>query len=581
GSGTQSTTEGPLQAGNYSFQATSTGDSNYIVLPSANESLTINQGTLTLLTAIHDAGGGAVTNALGESVYDTYSLSGTQPFAFTGTVNYTFNSNAAGSGTKSTTEGPLQAGNYSFQATSTGDSNYVVTASPVEALTINKGTLTLATVIDDSSGCAPTGALGESVYDTYSLSGTQPFAFTGTVNYTFDSNAAGSGTQSTTEGPLQAGNYSFQATSTGDSNYIVLPSANESLTINQGTLTLLTAIHDAGGGAVTNALGESVYDTYSLSGTQPFAFTGTVNYTFDSNAAGSGTQSTTEGPLQAGNYSFQATSTGDSNYIVLPSANESLTINQGTLTLLTAIHDAGGGAVTNALGESVYDTYSLSGTQPFAFAGTVNYTFDSNAAGSGTQSTTEGPLQAGNYSFQATSTGDSNYIVLPSANESLTINQGTLTLLTAIHDAGGGAVTNALGESVYDTYSLSGTQPFAFTGTVNYTFNSNAAGSGTQSTTEGPLQAGNYSFQASSTGDSNYVVLPSANESLTINQGTLTLASVIKDATRYSNRPTVLGASVYYTYSRSGTQPFAFNGTVNYTFNGGNAGSGAQSTTEG
>src|SRR5208282_2023121 len=231
----------------------------------------------------------------------------------------------------------------------------------------------------------------------------------------------------------------------------------------------------------------------------------------------SGAQSTTEGPLQAGNYSFQASSTGDSNYVVLPSANESLTINQGTLTLATVIKDAtSNGTPTNVLGESVYDTYSLSGTQPFAFTGTVNYTFNGGNAGSGAQSTTEGPLQAGNYSFQASSTGDSNYVVTASPVESLTINQGTLTLLTAIHDAGGGPVTNALGESVYDTYSLSGTQPFAFTGTVNYTFNGGNAGSGAQSTTEGPLQAGNYSFQASSTGDSNYVVTASPVESLTI-----------------------------------------------------------------
>src|SRR5208282_365742 len=286
-----------------------------------------------------------------------------------------------------------------------------------------------------------------------------------------------SGAQSTTEGPLQAGNYSFQASSTGDSNYVVLPSANEALTINQGTLTLATVIKDAtSNGTPTNVLGESVYDTYSLSGTQPFAFTGTVNYTFNSNAAGSGTQSTTEGPLQAGNYSFQASSTGDSNYVVLPSANESLTINQGTLTLATVIKDAtSNGTPTNVLGESVYDTYSLSGTQPFAFAGTVNYTFNSNAAGSGAKSTTEGPLAAGSYSFQASSTGDSNYVVTASPVEALTINKGTLTLATVIKDAStNGTPTNVLGESVYDTYSLSGTQPFAFTGTVNYTFNSNA-----------------------------------------------------------------------------------------------------------
>ena len=227
-------------------------------------------------------------------------------------------------------------------------------------------------------------------------------------------------------------------------------------------------------------LGESVYDTYTLSGAQPFAFTGTVSYTFNGGAAGSGAQSTTEGPLQAGGYAFQASSGGDSNYIINSSGPESLTINQGTLTLVTTIHDATtGGTPTGVLGESVYDTYTLSGAQPFAFTGTVSYTFNGSAAGSGAQSTTEGPLQAGGYAFQASSGGDSNYIINSSGPESLTINQGTLTLLTTIHDATtGGTPTGVLGESVYDTYTLSGAQPFAFTGTVSYTFNGSAAGSG-------------------------------------------------------------------------------------------------------
>ncbi len=95
-------------------------------------------------------------------------------------MNYTFNGNAAGSGAQSTTEGPLQAGSYTFAANSTGDGNYIVNASDPEPLTINKGTLTLNTaILDAATGNAPTGALGESVYDTYTLSGAQPFAFTG------------------------------------------------------------------------------------------------------------------------------------------------------------------------------------------------------------------------------------------------------------------------------------------------------------------------------------------------------------------------------------------------------------------
>ena len=251
-----------------------------------------------------------------------------------------------------------------------------------------------------------------------------------------------------------------------------------------------------------------------------------------------------------------------------------MTINQGTLTLVTTIHDATtGGTPTGALGEKVYDTYTLSGAQPFAFTGTVNYTFQTGsgtpaAAGSGAQSTTEGPLQAGVYTFQASSTGDSNYIINGSGPESLTINQGTLTLLTTIHDATtGGTPTGVLGEKVYDTYTLSGTQPFAFTGTVNYTFNGSAAGSGAQSTTEGPLGAGGYAFQASSSGDSNYTVITSAAEPLTINKGTSGVSTTIDSAC--TNKPIsgtqAPGTSVYDTATVTGT-PFTPTGTVTYDF---------------
>jgi Prealbumin-like fold domain len=586
GSGSQSNTESTLAAGSYNFQANSTGDSNYVVNTSALEPLTINKGTLTLVTTIDDATTHSTpTGTLGESVYDTYTLSGNQPIAFTGTVNYLFDGSNAGSGSQSITESTLAAGSYNFQANSTGDSNYVVNTSALEPLTINKGTLTLVTTIDDStSHGAPTGALGETVYDTYSLSGSQPIAFSGTVNYLFDgSGIASSGANSVNEGPLQAGSYNFQASSSGDSNYVVNTSAIEPLTINKGTLTLTTTIDDSTShGTPTGSLGESVYDTSTLNGSQPFAFTGSVNYTFNGNGAGAGAQSSTEGPLQAGSYTFLASSTGDSNYVVNSSAPESLTIKKGTLTLTTTIDDATShNTPTGALGESVYDTSALNGSQPFAFTGSVNYTFNGNSAGTGAQSSTEGPLQAGSYTFLASSTGDSNYVVTTSAPESLTINKGTLALTTTIHDSGGGTPTGALGEKVYDTYSLIGSQPFAFNGSINYTFNGNSAGSGSQSTTEGPLQAGGYTFLASSAGDSNYVVTTSAPESLTINKGTLTLTTTIDDASTHGTPTGALGESVYDTSSLSGSEPFAFTGTVSYLFDGGSAGSGSQSTTEG
>src|SRR5208282_2834791 len=210
-----------------------------------------------------------------------------------------------------------------------------------------------------------------------------------------------------------------------------------------------------------------------FSGTLPFTpDISKVSYTFTDNTAattvgaGSGAQSSTEGPLQAGGYKFDATFAGDRNYQSTGSGDEPLTINQGTLTLNTTIYDSGGTTPpSGTLGESVHDKSSFSGTLPFTPDITkVSYTFTDNTAattvgaGSGAQSSTEGPLQAGGYKFDATFAGDRNYQSTGSGDEPLTINQGTLTLNTTIYDSGGTTPpSGTLGESVYDKSSFSGT----------------------------------------------------------------------------------------------------------------------------
>src|SRR5205807_6491928 len=128
------------------------------------------------------------------------------------------------------------------------------------------------------------------------------------------------------------------------------------------------------------------------------------------------------------------------------------TINKATVTLDTTIHDATtNGAPTGNLGESVYDTVGLTGSQVFFSIADVTYTFDGNSAGSGAQSATKGPLHAGLHHFQAHFAGNSDRKTADKGNEPLTINKATVTLDTTIYDSvTDNAPTNALGESVYD-----------------------------------------------------------------------------------------------------------------------------------
>ncbi len=488
-----SAVQGPLPAGAYSFIAVYSGDSNYTGSTSALEPLTISQGSTTTATAILDA----VTHQppggfLGESVFDTATVTGT-PAAFTptGTVTYEYFTNGSGTpiaqtvtlnadGTVPDSEvhGPLAAGIYSFIAVYSGDSNYTGSTSPAEPLTINQGTSSTATaILDAATSQPPNGVLGESVFDTATVTGT-PAAFTptGTVTYQFFTNGTGTGTPATTQmvtlnangtvpssevkGPLAAGAYSFIAVYSGDSNYTGSTSALEPLTISQGSTTTATASLDAATHQPPGGfLGESVFDTATVTGT-PAAFTprGTVMYEFFTNGSGTGvpvaTQTVTlnadgtvpdsavHGPLAAGTYSIIAVYSGDSNYRGSTSAVEPLTISQGSTTTATAILDAATSQPpSGVLGESVFDTARVTGNPAaFTLTGTVTYDFFTNGTGTGTPAVTQTvtlnangtvpdsdsawPAGGRRYSFIAVYSGDSNYTDSTSPVEPLTIGTG-------------------------------------------------------------------------------------------------------------------------------------------------------------
>ena len=291
---------------------------------------------------------------------------------------------------------------------------------------------------------------------------------------------------------LTAGSYAYIGVYSGDSNYTGYVGAVEPLTINQGSSSVSTAIKDSGGGAVTDTLGEQVYDTATVSA-GPFTPTGTVTYYFyDTSEPGrygtttpSSTQTVTlsgisvrpthrrRRPPTAGSYALHwRCYSGDSNYSGYTGAVEPLTINQASSNVSTTIYDSGGGAVTGALGEQVYDTATVTGA-PFTPTGTVTYYFYATSSpvygtttpsstqtvtlsgGSVPNSATTAALTAGSYSFIGVYSGDSNYTGYVGAVEPLTINQGSSSVSTAIKDSGGGAVTDTLGEQVYDTATVS------------------------------------------------------------------------------------------------------------------------------
>jgi len=199
------------------------------------------------------------------------------------------------------------------------------------------------------------------------------------------------------------------------------------------------------------SLGALVHDSSTVSPTVPgFTLDGTVTYDFFTNGTCSapslsseivsvGMDSSSTGPLAAGDYSFRASYSGNANYNGSTSPCEPFTVNQGTVTVDTEIHNdvADGTAVTSVpLGTSVHDHASFGGaTAGFpATIGNVSYTFftsancttGGSAASSGGTSSSSGPLAAGSYSYKATFSGDTNYPAAESACEMLTVNPSTV-----------------------------------------------------------------------------------------------------------------------------------------------------------
>src|SRR5207302_1245759 len=143
-----------------------------------------------------------------------------------------------GVATPSSSEGPLAAGQYWFQATYEGDANFTGSTSDCEPLTVSKGTPTTATTLHNASGDAVVAngthvPFGSSLYDVATLSNGSGFPFTGSVTFEFYNNnngnqpegstcsgepvstesksVSGSTATSSTHSTLNAGNYAFDA----------------------------------------------------------------------------------------------------------------------------------------------------------------------------------------------------------------------------------------------------------------------------------------------------------------------------------------------------------------------------------
>ncbi len=638
-----------LTAGSYSYIGYYSGDSNFNGFAGAVEPLSIGKGTASESTTIYDSSSGPVTGAYGEQVYDTATVTGTLATP-TGTLTYNFYNTLTptyGVTTPSSTQtvalsgglvpnsslsAALTAGSYSYIGYYSGDSNFNGFAGAVEPLSIGKGTASESTTIYDSSGSGVTGAYGEQVYDTATVTGTLATP-TGTLTYNFYNTSTPTygvtiptGTETVTlsgglvpnsalTAALTAGSYSFIGYYSGDSNYGGFAGAVEPLSIGKGTASESTTIYDSSSGPVTGAYGEQVYDTATVTGTLATP-TGTLTYNFYSTSTPTygvttptGTETVTlsgglvpnsslSAALTAGSYSYIGYYSGDSNFNGFAGAVEPLSIGKGTASESTTIYDSSSGPVTGAYGEQVYDTATVTGTLATP-TGTLTYNFYNTSTPTygvtiptGTETVTlsgglvpnsslSAALTAGSYSYIGYYSGDSNFSGFAGAVEPLSIGKGTASESTTIHDSGGGSVTGLYGEKVYDTATVTGTLATP-TGTLTYNFYNTSTptyGVTTPTTTQtvtlsgglvpnsslsAALTTGSYSYIGYYSGDSNFNGFPGAVEPLSIGKGTASESTTIYDSSSGSVTG-AYGEQVYDTATVTGTLATP-TGTVTYNF---------------
>jgi hypothetical protein len=274
---------------------------------------------------------------------------------------------------------------------------------------------------------------------------------------------------------LEKGTYSWVASYSGDDNND--PAGpndcgedSETLTFDAAAPTVVTEIHLEGEGDTESvivapyevALGSTVHDKGTVTGPAALGIpTGDVDFEFwkgddcvgdedeappvqvgvlsnvDLDANGVAHPSASFGPLGAGSYFFTAHfNTGDENKWEDGDAIcEPLTVNKGDLDIVTYIHNAAHGVVTEVpVGGTVHDTATFSGAvagiapDPDAVGFAWYTTIDCTGEGTLKSNTGEdedsgdprseavGPLASGAYSFRARFAGDDNYNAVPGSD---------------------------------------------------------------------------------------------------------------------------------------------------------------------
>jgi hypothetical protein len=568
GSGTSTLSCNGSLPGNYLATVTGTNSSlthttsvTYHITALPIQDFTITASPTTVTVNSNGIGNSTITVAPVNGFSGTVILSvTTNSTNLVCTLSPTTITGGSGSSTLSCHGSP--AGNY--QANVTGTSNSLTHTTSVKyqvqdfAISANPANVSTSVGVAATSTITVTGLNGFSGTVTLTTSVTPPTGLSVSCN---SSSISGSGSSTCTFNSSTAGNYTVTVRGTSGS---LSHSVSLTVSVTVAVTSISTTLS-----STSIQVGQSVTDSATLQGVTATAG-GTVSY-LDYGVGNCGAAATivsvvtvTNGvapnsrPVMfnfTGSFSFQAKYSGDASNVAATSPCEPLTVNPAPPRLTTTLS-----ATSITVGGSVIDSAFLTTsctdpacTSEVAANGTVTYSIFPNGSCAGAGSvvstvtvTNNGRYNlvpssravvfnsTGSFAFHAAYSGDANgNAAVTSACEPLTVNKTTPTITTTLSSS-----TITAGGSVTDSATLA--SAFQAGGTVSYNLFSTSDCSGTSTVvstvtvTNGAVPnsasrtfntAGNFSWNALYSGDSNNNGATSSCEPLKVTASTTTPSS--------------------------------------------------------
>ncbi len=477
------------------------------------------------------------------------------PSAATGSVSFFDGTTPLGSptlsgGSASVTVPSLTLGNHNIQARYVPDSSsgYGPSQNNIVQVVNGSATVTLSSTPNPSNFSQPVTI--SAAVAPLSCSGTPPptTSPTGTVTFYDGTTQIGqsgivSGTASTSTSTLGIGNHSLSATYSGDSNFGSATSNVVTQVVNPGKTNTTTSLSTSANPITTT---QPLTLTASV---VPSGATGQVQFkdggaVIGTSTLSGGTATLTLSSLTAGVHALTAVYLGDTNFNSSTSNTVSETVNPPGKTNTTTSLSTSANPI--ATGQPLTLTASVT---PAGATGQVQFSDGGSpiatvTLANGGASFTTSSLAAGNHSLSASYLGDANFN--PSTSQTINeavnppTNQPTTTSLSVAPNPAN------LGQAVVMTATVA---PSTATGTVTFTDNGSALGTGTlangaASFSTSSLAAGSHTIVAVYGGNTTFNSSSSNAVTLVVNKTNTTTSLSVSSNPASSGQPVTLTASV-------------------------------------